>query len=84
MERYFAPCPRGLEAALGDELKRLDASSIAPVDGGVGFEGPLDLARPLMLARVPENVLLHLAVLVAYALAAYYVALVLTRRRLLK
>jgi lipooligosaccharide transport system permease protein len=44
----------------------------------------IDIARPLMLARVPEAVALHLAVLVAYALAAYYVALVLTRRRLLK
>jgi lipooligosaccharide transport system permease protein len=37
-----------------------------------------------MLARLPENVLLHVAVLIGYALVAYYVALVLTRRRLLK
>ena len=33
--------------------------------------------------RVPDDILLHLAVLLAYAVAAYYVALVLTRRRLL-
>jgi len=44
----------------------------------------IELARPLMLGRVPSGILLHVAVLVAYALAAWYVALVLTRRRLLK
>ena len=44
----------------------------------------IDLARPLMLDRVPDHVLLHVAVLLAYAALAYYVALVLTRRRLLK
>lgn len=44
----------------------------------------IDLARPLMLDRVPDNVVLHVAVLLAYATLAYYVALVLTRRRLLK
>ena len=44
----------------------------------------IDIARPLLDGRVPDNVLLHLAVLLAYAIAAYYVALVLTRRRLLR
>jgi lipooligosaccharide transport system permease protein len=44
----------------------------------------IELARPLMLGRIPSGILLHVAVLVAYACAAYYVALVLTRRRLLK
>lgn len=44
----------------------------------------IELARPLMLAQVPDNVLLHVAVLVAYAIAAFYLALVLIRRRLLK
>jgi lipooligosaccharide transport system permease protein len=44
----------------------------------------IDLARPLMLGRVPDAILLHVAVLAAYAFAAYYVALALTRRRLLK
>ncbi|HEY8245037.1 MAG TPA: THUMP domain-containing protein [Casimicrobiaceae bacterium] len=58
MERFFAPCPRGLEAALGDELKRVDASAIAPVDGGVGFEGPLDLAYRVNLeSRLASRVL---------------------------
>ena len=44
----------------------------------------IDIARPLMLDRAPQQLALHVAVLLAYAFAAYYVALVLTRRRLLK
>jgi lipooligosaccharide transport system permease protein len=44
----------------------------------------IDIARPLLSGRVPADILLHIAVLLAYAFAAYYVALVLTRRRLLK
>jgi putative N6-adenine-specific DNA methylase len=43
-ERFFAPCPRGLEAALARELTALGAQGIVPADGGVGFEGELDLA----------------------------------------
>jgi len=44
----------------------------------------IDVARPLMMGLVPTNVVLHVVVLLAYAVAAYYAALVLTRRRLLK
>jgi lipooligosaccharide transport system permease protein len=44
----------------------------------------VELARPLMYGAVPSDISLHLAVLVAYAIVANYVALVLTRRRLLK
>ena len=44
----------------------------------------IDIARPLLDGRIPDDVPLHVAVLLAYALAAYYVALVLTRRRLLR
>jgi lipooligosaccharide transport system permease protein len=44
----------------------------------------IDIARPLMLGRVPGNIALHVAVLAAYAIVAYYAALALTRRRLLK
>lgn len=42
------------------------------------------LARPLMTGAVPADIPLHLAVLAAYAVVSIYVALVLTRRRLLK
>ncbi len=44
----------------------------------------IDIARPLLSGKVPDNIVLHIAVLLAYAGAAYYVALVLTRRRLLR
>jgi lipooligosaccharide transport system permease protein len=44
----------------------------------------IDLARPLMMDTVPTDILLHLAVLSGYSGAAFYIALVLTRRRLLR
>jgi lipooligosaccharide transport system permease protein len=44
----------------------------------------IDLARPLLTGNVPDAIALHVFVLVAYACAAYFAALVLTRRRLLK
>ena len=44
----------------------------------------IDVARPLMLGQVPEQVGVHIAVLLLYAAVAFYAALVLTRRRLLK
>ena len=39
-ERFFAPCPRGLEAALAAELPRSSAQFVAPAEGGVGVRGP--------------------------------------------
>lgn len=44
----------------------------------------IDLARPLLTGTVPSMIPLHIAVLLAYACVAYYVCLVLTRRRLLR
>jgi len=44
----------------------------------------IDVARPLLLGHMPPNLALHFAVILAYAVVAFYVALVLTRRRLLK
>jgi lipooligosaccharide transport system permease protein len=44
----------------------------------------IDLARPLLMGRVPAAIALHVVVLAAYAVAAYFIALVLTRRRLLR
>jgi lipooligosaccharide transport system permease protein len=42
------------------------------------------LVRPLLLGEVPDSIVWHLAMLVITAAAAFQVALVLTRRRLLK
>jgi lipooligosaccharide transport system permease protein len=44
----------------------------------------IDIARPLMLGRVPDAIALHVLVILAYAFVAYWVAMALTRRRLLK
>jgi lipooligosaccharide transport system permease protein len=42
----------------------------------------IDLARPLLTDTVPPHYLWHIAALLAYALLAFYVALVLFRKRL--
>jgi len=57
---------------------------LAAVTNLLPLKHAIDLARPLMTGSVPTHIVLHVAVLLAYAIAAYYVALVLTRRRLLK
>ena len=57
---------------------------LAAVASALPLSHAIDIARPLMLGRIPSHVLTHVAVLVAYASAAYYIAVVLTRRRLLK
>src|SRR5205814_10450951 len=44
----------------------------------------IDIARPLLAGKVPSGIVLHLAVLLAYAFVTYFIALVLTRRRLLR
>ena len=57
---------------------------LAAIAGFLPLKHAIDIARPLMLGRVPDAILFHVVVLLAYAAAAYYVALALTRRRLLK
>jgi lipooligosaccharide transport system permease protein len=57
---------------------------LAAIAGALPLKHAIDIARPLMLGQVPTNIVLHVVVLLAYATAAYYVALLLTRRRLLK
>jgi lipooligosaccharide transport system permease protein len=44
----------------------------------------VDLVRPLLLGQMPESPALKLAALLAYGVTGFYLALVLTRRRLLK
>ncbi len=57
---------------------------LATIANALPLKHAIDIARPLMLGHVPSNIVLHVVVLLAYAMAAYYVALLLTRRRLLK
>jgi putative N6-adenine-specific DNA methylase len=57
-ERFFAPCPRGLEAPLAAELAALRASDILPAEGGVAFAGELDLAyRANLESRIASRIL---------------------------
>jgi lipooligosaccharide transport system permease protein len=42
------------------------------------------IARPLLLGEIPGHAILHVLVLLAYARAGFYAAIVLFRRRLLK
>ena len=44
----------------------------------------VNLVRPLILGRVPAHPLRDLAVLIVYTIAGFYLAMILTRRRLLK
>jgi lipooligosaccharide transport system permease protein len=44
----------------------------------------VDLARPLVVGTVPDDIALHVAGLLGYGSVGYVIALALTRRRLLK
>jgi putative N6-adenine-specific DNA methylase len=58
MERFFAPCPRGLEPALAAELEALAATEVRTTDGGVAFAGPLELAyRANLESRIASRIL---------------------------
>ncbi len=60
---FFAPCPRGLEAVLADELKDLGATGIEPTAGGVGFRGTLAFCYRVNLeSRIASRILLRIAV----------------------
>ncbi|MFT3804908.1 MAG: THUMP domain-containing protein [Burkholderiaceae bacterium] len=58
MTRHFAICPRGLEAALADELASLGAAAIATAAGGVAFDADTRVAYAINLwSRLASRVL---------------------------
>jgi putative N6-adenine-specific DNA methylase len=58
LHRFFAICPRGLDALLATELKALGATHLAPEAGGVGFAGSLATAYAANLhSRLASRVL---------------------------
>jgi lipooligosaccharide transport system permease protein len=57
---------------------------LATIADALPLKHAIDIARPLMLGRVPDALLLHVTVLAVYAAVGIYAAMVLTRRRLLK
>lgn len=61
-EHFFAPCPRGLETVLAQELAALEATGIRAADGGVHFEGPFTLAyRANLESRIASRILWRVA-----------------------
>ena len=62
IERFFAPCPRGLEAPLAAELAAQHAQFVAPAEGGVAFSGPRELAWHVNLeSRIASRILWQVA-----------------------
>jgi len=55
---FFAPCPRGLESALAEELSALGAQSLDVTHGGVGFAGDWALCyRANLESRLATRIL---------------------------
>ena len=59
-------------------------SAVQAVASSLPLAHAVALARPLLLGKVPPNIAAHVAALLALAVLAFYIAMVLTRRRLLK
>ena len=57
---------------------------IHAVASGLPLAHAVQLARPLLLGQVPENALWHVGALAAIAFVAFWIASILTRRRLMK
>jgi putative N6-adenine-specific DNA methylase len=59
--RFFAPCPRGLEPVLGDELRELGAQQVAITAGGAEFEGSWAVCyRANLESRIASRILWRL------------------------
>jgi len=62
MPDFFAPCPRGLEAVLNNELTVLGAQSVRSTEGGVHFSGEWLLSyRVNLYSRIASRVLWRVA-----------------------
>jgi putative N6-adenine-specific DNA methylase len=58
LRRFFASCPRGLEAPLEQELRELGLTCGIMTDGGVGFEGTWHhMCRVNLESRIASRVL---------------------------
>lgn len=61
-EKFFAPCPRGLEALLADELSALGARDVTAIGGGVAFSGDWRVCyRANLESRLATRVLWRVA-----------------------
>lgn len=58
IHHFFAPCPRGLEPVLAEELRQRGGQAVTPTPGGVGFAGPFTLCyRANLDSRIASRVL---------------------------
>lgn len=61
-ERFFAPCPRGLESSLAAELIQLDIASPHILQGGVAFQGDWTTCyRANLESRIASRILWQVA-----------------------
>ncbi|GAB2181229.1 class I SAM-dependent RNA methyltransferase [Denitratisoma sp. agr-D3] len=57
-EQFFAPCPRGLEPLLQEDMTAIGASNVKIVPGGVGFDGRWEACyRANLESRIATRVL---------------------------
>lgn len=62
IQAFFAPCPRGLEAVLAEELTDLGGAGVKATAGGVAFRGTLALCyRVNLQSRIASRILLRIA-----------------------
>jgi len=62
LQRFFAPCPRGLAPALAEELAELGAVEPAADVAGVAFAGPFELVYTVNLhSRIASRILWRVA-----------------------
>ncbi len=62
MQNFFAPCPRGLEAVLVEELTTLGAQTVKSTEGGVHFAGDWALCyRANLHSRIASRILWRVA-----------------------
>ena len=58
MPAFFAPCPRGLEKLLAEEMAALGATDLRTADGGVAFSGDWPLCyRANLESRIASRIL---------------------------
>lgn len=61
-EMFFAPCPRGLEPLLAEDVSAAGGEDVAPVPGGVGFAGTWETCYRVNLeSRIATRVLWRVA-----------------------
>lgn len=62
MRNFFAPCARGMEPLLADELRSLRCRGVRPQRSGVLFTGTVkDAYRACLWSRFASRILLHIA-----------------------